>query len=250
MAIKPVVLSLALGVSFASGLGAAQDKITLRTGQVVEGEVKRFDRENQRVFIAEARGEIPYPLVNISEIRLGPRKEIEEARAALAGGDAGRAVELVESLANSLVGLDDPVAAEAAGVLAEAYSRANQTGKANELFALIERVYPTSIYRLQGRVIQARSQFRGGAPDAALRTLGEVEKEIKHPAIPDAASMQIMGDLLMTRAEILEAQGKKAEALADYLKVVVVYFQPESRAQQAAAAAERLRKSDPKLFVN
>ncbi len=250
MMTKPAIFALALALTFASGLSAAQDKITLRTGQVIEGEVKRFDRDRQQVVVAEARGEVPFPLVNISAIRLGPRPELEEARRALAAGDAAKAVQLLEPMVNNLIGLDDPVAAESAGVLADAYGRVNQASKANELFTTIERVYPNSIYRLQGKIIQARGQARGGASDAALRTLGEVEKEMKHPAIPDGASMQIMGDLLMTRAEILQDLGKKSEALADYLKVVVIYHEPESRARQAAQAADKLRQADPSLFVN
>ncbi|GAB4241652.1 MAG: hypothetical protein OHK005_04910 [Candidatus Methylacidiphilales bacterium] len=250
MMTKSIVLVLLLAVTFATGLPAAQDKITLRTGQVIEGEVKRFDRDRQQVVVAEARGEIPFPLANIVEIKLSPRPEIDEARNAVSEGNAAKAVKILEPIVSNLVGLDDPLASESAGLLADAYSRANETAKANELFALIDKVYPNSIYRLQGRIIQARSQARGGATDAALRTLGEVENEVKHGAIPDLSSMQIMGDLLMTRAEILEKQGKKADAFSDYMKVMVIYYLPESRARQAAEAVQKLRQLDQSLVVN
>lgn len=249
MFIKSFGFLLALGVPFATGVHAAQDKITLNTGQVIEGTVETFDRANQRVFVQETRGRVPYLLANIQSIQLGPRRELGQARKALEEENPSRAIELLEPLVNNLLGLNDPIVAEAAGVLAESYMRAGQRAKANEVFANIENLYPDSIYRLQGQLIRARSEFAGGALDAALKTLEAVEKAVKPQAAPDAATMQIMGDLLMMRAEIREKQNRKADALSDYLKVVAIFHQPPTRSKQAAEAAARLRQADSSLFV-
>lgn len=235
---------------FATGPVSAQDKIFLKSGEVLDGEVKSYNLDKQAVTVKSSIGEIPYPLANISKIELSERPELAQAKAALKAGQFQKAVELSQPLSDRFLGVDEGWVAEAAGTLADAQSALGKTGEAAKLYEKIMEVYPNSIYRLKGKIGQAKTLIASGNAAGALLALDEVEKAVEPAVVPDATTMQILSDVYLERGKAYEKTQKLPEALECYLKVATIYYLPADRAAAAEKLAQELTAKNKSVVVN
>jgi len=247
---KKTFAVIAASIVFAIGQVSAQDKISLKSGEVISGEVTVYDSVKKTVTVKQAIGEIPYPLDGVSKIELKERPELAQAKDALKAGQYQKAVDLSKPLADKFLGIDAGWVAEAAGTLADAQSALGQTGEANKLYEKIMEAYPTSIYRLKGKIGQAKTLIASGNVDAGLAALAEVEKAVEPSVVPDATSMQILSDVYLEKGKAYEKSQKLPEALESYLKVVTIYYLPADRAAAADKLAKELTAKNKSLVVN
>lgn len=234
----------------ASHAVAAQDKIFLRAGDPVIGEILIYNTQSNTVTIRTEKGEIPYPMGNITRIELAERPAAAAGISAAVEERYSEAIEKLKPLVDSYLGLEAPWVAQAAGVLAEVLARTGKTFESEKLAEAILKTYPNSDFRFQGIIAKASSLIARQQLDSALALLVEVENAFPPTAAPDASSMQILSNLHFSKGQIYKAKGDKAKAYESFLTVASLYHQPAKRAAQALAEAEALRKEDPKLAVN
>lgn len=229
---------------------AAQDKIVLRAGNPVTGEIIAFNAQANTVTLRTPQGEIPYPMANITRVEMAERPEVNEGLAAAAQERYEEAVAKLKPVVDRFLGLDVPWVPQAAGVLADALARTGKTFDSEQLADRIAKAYPNSVFRFQGMIAKASSLLARQQFDQALEVLNEVEKAFPANPAPDAATRQILSGLHFAKGQIFKAKGDKARAYEAFLTVASIYHLPEKRAEQALKEAEELRRQDPKLAVN
>ena len=227
----------------------AQDKIILKQGAPVEGEIQTIDKSGN-ILLKESQGVIPYPKAIISRIEMKERPDYTAGMAAINQQDYPKGIEKLQPLIDKFMGLDVAWVAEGAGSLAEAMAKAGKTFDSEQLCDRIIAAYPGSQYRLKGMIGKANTLIVRDKADEALKTLEEVEKGIEASPVPDLKAMSILSDLQFFRGNALLKKGDKAGALECFLKVATLYYKPEGRAKEAQALADRLRKEQPGLVVN
>jgi tetratricopeptide (TPR) repeat protein len=231
------------------GLVQSQDKIILRQGPPVQGEIQGVDAAGN-VTIKFDKGTIPYPKANIESVEVAERPEYVQGVAAILEENFPKGIELLQPLTTKFLGLDAPWVADAAGYLAEALAATGKTFESEQICDKIIQSYPNSVFRYKGMVGKATILLSRDKADEAMALLDQVDKAINISAIPDRKSLRILNHLYYVKAQVFEKKGDKQQALESYLKVAALYYEPKKRADAAQAKADALRKSDPKLVVN
>jgi hypothetical protein len=234
----------------ASDARAAQDKIILKAGAPVTGEILAFNAQANTVTLRTAQGEIPYPMANIARVELAERPAAAEGIAAAAEERYAEAVEKLRPLVDKFLGLDAPWVPQAASVLADALAQTGKTFESEKLAEAILKAYPNSVFRFQGMIAKASSLIAAKQLDQAMAVLDEVEKAFPPSAAPDRRTLQILSNLYFSKGQIYKAKGDKARAFESFLTVAALYYEPAKRAAQALAEAEALKKEDPSLVIN
>jgi len=237
------------GLVLAVPAQAAQDKIFLKQGAVVEGEIQGVDASGG-VTIKMAQGTLPYPKANIDRIELAERPENVEGVAAVEKDDYAKGVEILKPLVDKFLGLDAEWVAEAAGYLAEALAQSGKTFESEQLCDKIIAAYPNSHYKVKGMIGKANTLLVRDKTDEAIKLLADVEKTVEAPAVLDAKTMSILSELNFMKGEAYLKKGDKALALEAYLKVTTLYYNPPNRAAEAQKRIEELRRQDSKLTVS
>ncbi len=230
-------------------LSQAQDKIIVRDGPPVQGEILGID-VNGTVTIKFDKGTIPYPKANIESVELAERPEYQLGIAAVSEENHAEGIKLLQPLVTKFLGLDAPWVADAAGYLAEALAATGKTFESEQISDKIIQVYPTSIFRYKGMVGKATILLSRNKPDEAMAILDEVDKAVNTSPVPDRKSLRILNHVNYVKAQVFEKKGDKQQALEEYIKVVTLYYEPKKRADAAAARADALRKEDATLVVN
>lgn len=233
----------------ASDALAAQDKITLKAGAPVTGEVIRYNASANTVTVKTAQGEIPYPMANITRVELAERSEVSNGIADALAERHADAVSKLQPIVDRFLGLDIPWVIQAAGVLADSLAQTGNTFESEKLADAILKAYPNSVFRLQGTIAKASTLIARKEYEPALKLLEEVEKALPATAVPDQSTMQILSNLHFNKAQIFKAKGDKARAFESFLTVASLYHEPAKRAAQALAEAEALKKEDPSLAI-
>lgn len=228
---------------------ASQDKIILKAGAPVEGEIIAFNPQANTVTLRTDKGEIPYPMANIARLEMQERPQVAEGLALAAEDKLAEAVAKLKPVVDQFLGLDVPWVPQAAAALAEALARSGKTFDSEQLADRIAKAYPNSVYRLQGEIAKASSLLARQQADQALQVLMEVEKNILPSPAPDLSTRQILSSLYFTKGQIFKAKGDKARAYEAFLTVASLYHLPASRAAQAMQEAEELRRQDGKLAI-
>ena len=227
----------------------AQDKIILKQGAPVEGEIQSIDKSGN-ILLKEAQGVIPYPKAMIDKLEMGERPDYVAGIEAINQQDYAKGIEKLKPLIDKFMGLDVAWVAEGAGYMAEALAKTGKTAASEELCDKIIASYPGSQYRLKGMIGKANTLIVREKPDDALKMLEEVEKSVEAGAVPDPKTMTILSDLNFVRGQAQLKKGDKAGALECFIKVATLYYKPAKRAQEAQALADQMRKEDPALTVN
>jgi hypothetical protein len=107
---------------------SAQDKIILKNGTNVEGEILSVD-DNGGVTVKISAGMVPYPKNNIERVELKERPEYAAGIEAVAQQDYQTAIDKLKPLVDKFLGIDSDWVAESAGGLAESLA---QTGKTHD----------------------------------------------------------------------------------------------------------------------
>jgi len=226
----------------------AQDKIILKDGSKVEGEIQGIDA-NGNVTIKMANGVLPYPKGNINKIELSPRQEYTDGVAAVEQQDYKTAIDKLKPLVDKFLGVDADWVAEAAGDLAEALAQTGKTYDSEQLCDKIIAAYPNSPYKYKGMIGKAYTLVIREKYDDALTMLQQADDALKPGPVPTLKIMDIMSDLNYVRGLAYEKKGDNAKALESYLKVVTLYYKPEKRAHQAQDKAAEIRKKNPGISV-
>jgi tetratricopeptide (TPR) repeat protein len=235
------------GLGLAPGWGQIQDRIELKQGNPVVGEITSF--KNDMIMVKTEGGEYPVAVASMKSVSMEPRPELEQAVQAMDKEDYARAVQLLAPVREKFLGVPVPWVAEAAGYLADALAAQGKTFESEQLGKEILRLYPDSIYRLKGVLTQARTALAEKKPDEAARLAGEVGQQIKAGPVPDPQNMQILGDIHMLLGEIALQKNDRQQALEHFLLVHTIYHKPERRAERALAEARKLRDADAALHV-
>jgi tetratricopeptide (TPR) repeat protein len=231
------------------GLSQAQDKIILRQGPPVQGEILGVDAAGS-VTIKFDKGTIPYPKGNIESVEVVERPEYSQGVAAVLEENYAKGIELLQPLSNKFLGLDSPWVADAAGYLAEALAATGKTYESEQLCDKIIASYPSSVFRYKGMVGKATILLSRDKGDEAMALLDEVDKAVNSAAVPDRKTLRILNHLYYVKAQVFEKKKDNQQALEAYLKVATLYYEPKKRAEAAQTKADALRQADPKLVVN
>ncbi|MDR1190936.1 MAG: hypothetical protein LBK60_04620 [Verrucomicrobiales bacterium] len=242
------ILSYIGAATIAASPLAAQDKIIIKDGAPVEGEILSVDA-NGSVSIKMANGTLPFAKAKIEKVELGVRPELAEGVAAVQQQDYAKAIATLKPLVDKFLGIDAEWVAEAAGDLAESLAQTGKTYDAEQLGDKIIAAYPNSAYKYKGMIGKAYTLIVREKYDDALALLKQADEALTPGLVPDRKIMDIMSDLNYVRGQAYEKKGDNARALESYLKVVTLYYQPEKRAQQAQAKANDLRKKNPGLVI-
>jgi len=232
-----------------AGFSQAQDKIILRQGPPVQGEIQGVDAAGN-VTIKFEKGTIPYPKANIESVEVAERPEYAQGVTAVLEENHAKGIELLQPLTTKFLGLDVPWVADAAGYLAEALAATGKTFESEQICDKIIQSYPNSVFRYKGMVGKATILLTRDKTDEAMALLDEIEKAINTNAIPDRKTLRILNHVFYVKAQVYEKKGDKQQALEAYVKVASLYYEPKKRADAAQAKADALRKADPKLVVN
>jgi tetratricopeptide (TPR) repeat protein len=243
----PCFLIFAATVIASSSL-LAQDKIILKNGESVEGEVQSVEA-NGNVTFKMANGVIPYPKGNINKVELGDRPEFAEGVAAVEQQDYKTAIDKLKPLVDKFLGIDAEWVAEAAGDLAESLAQTGKTYDSEQLCDKVIAAYPNSPYKYKGMIGKAYTLVVREKYDDAIALLKEADEALKPGPVPNPKIMDIMGDLNYVRGQAYEKKSDNAKALESYLRVVTLYYQPVKRAQQAQTKASDIRKKNPGIAV-
>ncbi|MDD5262853.1 MAG: hypothetical protein PHD76_13485 [Methylacidiphilales bacterium] len=242
-------LCILAGTVIASPALQAQDKIILKQGAAVTGEIDSITPTGN-ILIKTDQGSIPYPKANIQKIELSERPDYKVGLQAIDDQDYQKGIEKLKPLIDKFIGLDAPWVADGAGYLAEALAKTGKTFESEQLCDKIIASYSGGQYRFKGMIGKANTLIIRDKADDALKMLDEAEQAIGVSAAPDAKMMSILSDLNFVRAQAYLKKGDKAAALESFLVVSTIYYKPVKRAQQAQAQADQLRKDNPNLVVN
>lgn len=242
------VAAISAAFLLAAGTLVAQDKITLKSGEVVEGEVVSIDK-NRNILMKVAQGQLPYPSANIARVEMAVRPQVAQAQQLLRDGKNQEAVDLVKPLVDKYLGIDVPWIPEAAGVEAEGLLALGKTGEGGDLYAKIGELYQTSVFRFKGDLGKARAKLAEGDTAGALAILDTVEKQLDPGVVPDSTKMPILSELYLLRGDIYAKTDKPDQALLAYIKVSTLYYSPTSRAEVAQKKADDLKRKNAKLVV-
>jgi len=230
----------------------APDRVVMDNGQVREGKILGVSRNGamRMINFAYQGGQIPIPERNIRRVVLQERPSFKEGAQAYQDGDYARAVEILQPLADTYLGINSPWVGETVGMLSDSLIRMGKTFAANEWGEKLAEAFPDSPFRLKGQVTKARTLLDSGKADEAISTLEAVKGELPQVAVPEPAAMGVLSDVHLAMGEAYEAKGDKAKALENYLLVATVFHQPASQAKRAQAKANALRDQNPELAVN
>jgi tetratricopeptide (TPR) repeat protein len=228
---------------------SAQDKIILREGPPVQGEIQGIDAAGNITIKLEI-GTVPYPQANIQSVEVAERPGYAEGVSAVLEENFVKGIEILQPMSNKFLGLEAPWVAEAAGYLAEALAATGKSFESEQICDKIIQSYPNSVFRYKGMVGKATVLLNRGKPDEAMALLTEVDKAINTAATPDRNSLRILNHVYFVKAQVFEKKGEMQQALEAYMKVTTLYYEPKKRAEAALLKADALRKADPKLMVN
>jgi len=245
-----VAAALFSGLAY-SGQAAVEDKITLSTsGETISGVIENYDRTKKVIMFATDKAKIPYPIASLKEYTLAVRPEADNASALMAKGELDKAATILKPIVDKYLGLNANWIAEAAGDLAECYTRQRNAVEADTIFKLIRELYPKSPLRLKGDFVQARTFIERNVPEEAIKVLDQVETELPKSPNLNATYTAMYSELNFIRGNAYEKMGKHKEAYEAYLKTAIIFIQPEDRAKEALAKAQEIKKTNPEVFVN
>ena len=231
------------------GSGWAQDRVRLKSGEVVSGTAVRFDDATQSLTFNFDKGTLSYAQTDIAEVQLLERPGVGEGRKALEEGKMEEVVAKWQEPVNQYLGVDNPWVLECAGGLGQAYLALGRVADAESLYGRMKKAYSSGPAALRAEVGLAVAT---SGKDAAglLAKLQALEKDLKESLRPLRADREAMAEFYFARGEAFERKGEEKKALEDYLRVSILYPDPPSLGLRSARKAEALRQSNKDLVTD
>jgi len=232
-----LAFSLVFSTSWLCAKPAAPHKIVQSTGSEQTGTI--LGVTNGVVNFRVASGTIGVALRNIRSVDMPAPPALAEARVAFLAGDAKKALELVRPVATNFSGLPTPWAKEAVQLRAQAGLLTGTMADAKAGYTELDTLYADK----EGAAIGlARIFTEEGKLDEAQTTLEPlVEAALKDGAPTDTKAMGY-GQAALALGVLREKQGRKPEALENYLLAVAVFDADPATVANAQARADALRK--------
>lgn len=231
------------------GSGWAQDRVRLKSGEVVSGTAVRFDDATQSLTFKFDKGTLSYAQTDIAEVQLLERPGVGEGRKALEEGKIEEVVAKWQEPVNQYLGVDNPWVLECAGGLGQAYLALGRVADAESLYGRMKKAYSSGPAALRAEVGLAVAT---SGKDAAglLAKLQALEKDLKESMRPLRADREAMAEFYFARGEAFERKGEEKKALEDYLRVSILYPDPPSLGLRSAKKAEALRQANKDLVTD
>lgn len=216
----------------------AQDIVLQKDGQRREGEITAVKADAIRIKIGPV--ETAVPLANVQSVDKAAPADFQAANEMWRAGNASGALTKLEPLAAKFNGLPTPWAERTCSLLPELYIAQGRTADAESAFRNFQKLYPSagsSSELLLARLAVAKKDFI-----TARVKLTPIVESAKQTKLPAGSSAVAMSQALCLMGEIQENDGKKSEALENYLLVTTIFKNDPSSATRAAARAEALQK--------
>ena len=229
--------------------GWAQDRLRLKSGELITGTAVKFDDATQSLTFKFDKGTLSYAQADIAEVQLQERPGVVEGRKALEEGKMEEVVAKWQEPVNQYLGVDHPWVLECAGGLGQAYLALGRVADAESLFGRMKKAYPTGPAALRAEVGLAVATS-GKDTAGLLAKLQALEGQLKEGLRPLRSDREALAEFYFARGEALEKKGEDKRALEDFLRVSILYPDPPSLGLRSAKKAEALRQANKDLVTD
>jgi len=226
-----------------------QDQIRLKSGEVLNGTVMKYDDATTTLTFKFDKGTLGYTQADLAEVIMKERPGIPEGRKALAEGKTEEVIAAWKGPANEFVGINNPWVLECVGGLGQAYLAQGKVADAEVLYGKMKKSYPSGPAALRAEVGLAEATT-GRDADGLLQKLKGLEGQIKEGLRPLREDREALAEYYFARGGAYEKKGDSKKALEDFLRVGVLYPEPPSLGKRAEKKAEALRQANKDLVTD
>jgi len=160
-----------------------QDQIRLKSGEVLDGTVVKYDDSTDTLTFKFDKGTLGYGQTDLVEVKMKERPGVGEGRKALAEGKMEEAITAWKGPANEFVGINNPWVLECVGGLGQAYLAQGRVADAEVLYGKMKKSYPSGPVALRAEVGLAEATA-GRDVDGLLQKLKGMEGQLKEGLRP------------------------------------------------------------------
>ncbi|NCY21589.1 hypothetical protein EBX31_06500 [bacterium] len=129
-----------------------QDQIRLKSGEVIDGAVVKYDDATATLTFKFDKGTLGYAQADLVEVKMKERPGVAEGRKALAEGKMEEVMAAWKGPANEFVGINNPWVLECVGGLGQAYLAQGKVADAELLYGKMKKSYPSGPAALRAEV--------------------------------------------------------------------------------------------------
>ena len=225
-----------------------QDQIRLKSGEVLDGTVVKYDEGTATLTFKFDKGTLGYGQADLAEVKMKERPGVAEGRKALAEGKMDEVIAAWKGPANDFVGINNPWVLECVGGLGQAYLAQGKVADAEVLYGKMKKSYPSGPAALRAEVGLAEATA-GRDVDGLLQRLKGLEGQFKEGLRPLREDRETLAEYYFARGETYEKKGDAKKALEDFLRVSVLYPEPPSLGKRAEKRVEALRQANKDLVT-
>ena len=243
---------MALSWFFITVAGTAlfgQDQIRLKSGEVLDGTVVKFDEASATLTFKFDKGTLGYGQADLVEVKMKERPGVAEGRKALAEGKMDEVIEAWKGPVNEFVGVNNPWVLECAAGLGQAYLAQGKVADAEVLYGRMKKSYPSGPAALRAEVGLAEATA-GRDMDGLLQKLKTLDGQLKEGLRPLREDREALAEYYFARGEAYEKKGEAKKALEDFLRVSVLYPEPPLLGKRAEKKVEALRQANKDLVTD
>jgi len=227
----------------------AQDQIRLKSGEVLDGTVVKYDDATATLTFKFDKGTLGYGQADLVEVKMKERPGVAEGRKALAEGKMEEVISAWKGPANEFVGINNPWVLECVGGLGQAYLAQGRVADAEVLYGRMKKSYPTGPAALRADVGLAEATA-GRDVDGLLQKLKGLEGQLKEGLRPLREDREALAEYYFARGQAHEKKGDPKKALEDFLRVSALYPEPPSLGVRAEKRAGELRRANKDLVTD
>ena len=226
-----------------------QDQIRLKSGELLNGVVVKYDDVSATLTFKFDKGTLGYSQADLAEVKMKERPGVEEGRKALAEGKMEEVIAAWKGPANEFVGINTPWVLECVGGLGQAYLSQGKVADAEVLYGKMKKSYPSGPAGIRAEVGLAEATA-GRDTDGLLQKLKGMEGQLKEGLRPQREDREALAEYYFARGGAYEKKGDAKKALEDFLRVCVLYPDPPSLGKRAEKKAEALRQANKDLVTD
>lgn len=241
-----------LGWMFITVAGTAlfgQDQIRLKSGEVLDGSVVKYEEATGTLTFKFDKGTLGYGQADLAEVKMKERSGVAEGRKALTEGKMEEVITAWKGPVNEFVGINNPWVLECAAGLGQAYLAQGKVADAEVLYGRMKKSYSSGPAALRAEVGLAEATA-GRDLDGLLQKLKALEGQLKEGLRPLREDREALAEYYYARGEAYEKKGDAKKALEDFLRVSVLYPEPASLGKRAEKRAEALRQANKDLVTD